>query len=307
VSPWSIVPINNDLFYRATDGFRFMSYTYSQVQGNSGSLSNVPKSHEVRDYVITESSDYLSRISAAAWDKRILVTAQGYDDYAYRALVSLDLAPLYTFQGGTAPAYDGIWTGLEFMQVVTAAPAGGDTAVYVIALGPKIYRIDNDAKDDDGTPIESMVWTRGFTYDQPMIRKQFSYVDLWVSEIRGSVEIDVYYRPVGFPYWKLVATRAIMAPDDGKQTRDRLRFALDLSDPGCDASTGTQLRNATELQVAVVWRGHLRLDKLQAVATIGLEEPPETCSETEVSAEVVPDESQGIVDLDVYRYRGSTT
>lgn len=303
VSPWAILPINNDLFYRGIDGFRFMSYTYSQAQGNSGALSNLPKSKEVREYVENEDAALLPYVSAASWDQRLLVTAGGQGDRYFKALVSLDLAPLYGFQGAAAPAYDGIWTGLSFAQILTAE-RGGVNEVFVLTEGPEIYRIDKDATSDDGNPIEAMVITKAFDFQQPQFRKQLSYADLWVSELLGDVSIDVYYRPVGYPLWALMATREVKAPAVAPaQTRSRLRFALDSYVEACDASTGAQLRTAVEFQFAIVWRGRMRLDKFMCVASQTGEEPPSPCGETVEAAAIVPDASTGIVELDVYRYQ----
>lgn len=127
-SPRSVVTINDDVVFRAADGWRFLKYTATQVTGSGGNLSNLPQSFEMTPVVGLDSRLERSFASAAYVNNRLLMTSAGYvsgSEILFDALISLDAANVGSVASvNTTPIYDGVWTGHAFMQVLDALLLG---------------------------------------------------------------------------------------------------------------------------------------------------------------------------------------
>ncbi len=277
-SPWSVIQSNNEIMFRGLDGLRSVAYTTSQ-HWQQGALYNNPMSTEVAQYM--DDASYLPWVSSAFSDNNYLTTVEGAGDRYFKGLLHMDVAPTVNLSSPTAgPAYSGVWTGLNFAQVLRARASDVPT-LFVFAEGPVLYRVDSDADADTGpSPIESRLITRAYHFGNFSLRKKLKWVDLWVSELSRDTDISVYARPYGYPFWALVSSKAVKVGDSSAaQVRHRLRFGLDSSIDTCDASTGRPLYNAPEFQFAIQWTGHMQLDRAVFFAEEVGEEPPDPCSE----------------------------
>jgi len=125
VGPDAFTQVNGDLFFRADDGIR----TYRNATASLNSFGNTAMSAEMDLFLKDEPIHLLYNTSLAYLDKgRVLMTAQPREfqpatindepRLVYKALVSLDFNTLNTSFGKSSAAYDGIWTGLDFYQVL---------------------------------------------------------------------------------------------------------------------------------------------------------------------------------------------
>jgi hypothetical protein len=284
-SPWAVLSLNDDLIYRGLDGLRALRYTMSQTAGGSGALSNTPLSFEV-DTFLEDDGAYLRYVSATACDNRLFLTAGGLKDRYFRGMISWDVAAAF-YNGSPGPgAYDGLWTGFDMAQVLTALRAGVPTA-FVFGRGPVLYSVDPDASVDtqlDGTRtrIQARVHTAGLSFQDPFQVKKLRHVELWLSGIREDTDIVVYYRPGGYPLWQQLGTRGIkVAAGSLPQVRRRVRVPLDFSQDSCDATTGEPLYSATAFEFAIQWTGCAKIERFRASAEPVGEAPADACSETE--------------------------
>ena len=299
LSPWGIANLNNDLMYRATDGIRSLRYTLSQT--NSGTLSNVPMSVEVQDYMDADSS-FLARISMAASDNRLYTTITGQAGNTYRALLVYDVAAAQ-YQGAQGPGvYEGLWTGANFLQVLSAK-SNAKPVVFVFADGIKLYKVDPDAVfDATDSSIESKLVTRVFHFGDFVGRKHLRSVDMWVSDVPTDTIVKVLYRPRGYPLWFELGERTINVPAGSlPQNRAKLRFSLDYEDEFCDPVSGFKPFSATGFQFAIVWTGRMTIEGFRAEVIPTMEEPPDPCDAESVELLSAADGSTGD-SLDEYSY-----
>lgn len=308
-SPWGITNINDDLVYRGLDGLRVVRYTASQISGASGSLSNVPMSLEISRFLVGD-GPYLPRVSLAHADNRLLMTAHGSGTNEFDGLISWDLAA--GFYNGTpgVGVFDGIWTGDHFLQVVTALRSGVPTQ-FVFARGPILYRVDHSSAVDVSTsggvsPIKSIVETKTIPFTGMNVMKQLSYVELYLGNIQRDTDVEVLYRPHGYPLWTSLGSRTVLVGEGSlPQRRRRVRLALDPSANSCDTSTGEPLYTAPAFQFAIVLTGHATIEWFITSANTVGEAPPGTCSDVESTVLAAGEQTGSTLDLFDYWIRGS--
>lgn len=108
--------LNGDIFYRSYDGIR----SYRMARAQQGINGNTPQSQEIQQYVSTDTQQYLKYGSGVYFDGRILMTTspQWRGTYCYhKGLVVLDSTPESNIQGKAPPIWEGLWTGLNIVQI----------------------------------------------------------------------------------------------------------------------------------------------------------------------------------------------
>ena len=305
LSPWSFLSVNDDLVYRSQDGLRFLRYTSTRVAGGSGSLSNVPQSEEVAQFLALDAAGgYLPYVSTAAFGNLVFATCSGTGGRFFRGLISLDTAQVAAMTGEDAASYDGVWTGLDFAQVLTAC-RDGQPNTFLFTKTPSLYRLDSDVTNDyNGTafvPIQARLETRVFNFESIDVKK-LQFVELWLGDLVGNATLTVYYRPSGYPLWARAGQRVIqVASGSLPQTRRRLRIPIDSGVTFCDPVTQERLSSATSFQFAIEWSGHLQIEAFRAVVQVVGEATPSVCDE-DVQAVLAVSETAGVV-LDDFGYR----
>lgn len=311
VSPFSFKCINDDLAYRSLDGIRFIRYTTSAVAGSGGALSCVPSSNEVKTFIESESSNHLPYISTALCDNRMFVTAGGkavtYND-VFTSMIVMDMASIYGLSGAPAPAYDGIWTGVNPRQVLTAVRSNAQL-LLVISEGNKVYSLSNSVYTDQGSKktlcrvyTKVMYFKNNNGADDRVSLKELQYVELWASDIYHDVDVKVYYRPEGYPLWSTLGTATIQAAGSAyPQRRRKLRIALSDDAKTYDPETKGALFKASGFQFCIEWSGNLKLTTARFVANGPLAETPNlACAEEDLSDTLTA--SSDLFELDDYTY-----
>tara|TARA_R110002126_G_scaffold1229_3_gene7211 strand:- start:611 stop:2581 length:1971 start_codon:yes stop_codon:yes gene_type:complete len=284
LSPWSVINVNDDLVYRGLDGIRTVRYTASQGGGASGALSNVPLTTGVQEY-FTELESDMAYISQSFNDNRLLTTVGGTGNQTFRGLTSLDSAARH-YTGVSGPgAFDGLWTGDNFVYTFTAQRGRVDTS-YALAEGLTLYRIDTDSNTDidsgGASPIESRIHTKALAFQDPYTVKALKYVDIWASDIRIDTTFTVYYRPYGYALWSTLGSSTVQVGTGSlPQTRRRVHITLDETGQNCDPVSQIPLSVGTTFELAIEWTGFAQVDSTYAVAERRSESPVPACSETE--------------------------
>jgi hypothetical protein len=237
-------------------------------------------SQEVEPFLVGDKV-WLPLVSAALWDNRFLCTC-GYQNGAFGGLISWDVGASY-YNGVAAPGvYDGLWTGVGIEQLVSAT-IEYDDKLLLISKSNKIYILNDTAVlDPNSTPIKSRIETRSFIMGDFVTTKKLNHVELWLSDIKATTDVSVYYRPHGYPLWKKLGdTRtADMSLGGLPQSRARMRFSVDFSSENCNPITQEPLYLAQAFQVAIEWTGRATIDRMRIAAEPLGEQPPDPCDDT---------------------------
>jgi hypothetical protein len=202
----------------------------------------------------------------------------------HKALAILDFNSVSGVGGKSNPAWDGIWTGLNFHHVVSGF-FGKQEKAYVFTFDGDsnngVWEITRDQTFDfDGDSrisISSTLETKSFEFNSQFSLKQLQNLSLWVSDIQGEVTINVDYRPDNYPCWVNWGTATRCAEISSKplseldplvatfiqplpQSRARIDFPTPKDD--IDPSASALLKNFFTVQVRISWTGNLTLDKL---------------------------------------------
>jgi hypothetical protein len=167
-SPTAVVPVNSDIFFRSADGlrsFRNSTQEFSQAYGST------PMSSELGRILEHDSVPLLEFASAVLFDNRLLFSASpkahptldgdpfGVQPVTFSSLAVLDFHNASRVSKQGTPCFDGIWTGLNTLQLVSARfgqdercfsfarAADGTTELWEIT---KDFGIGTDIKDSPG-------------------------------------------------------------------------------------------------------------------------------------------------------------
>jgi hypothetical protein len=157
VGPDAFAQVNGDLFFRSNDGLR----TYKNASAEMETYGNTAMSAEMNYVLNQEPIHLLQDVSLAYTDRgRVLMTAlpqeyqpETYNSKAkkvYKALISLDFNSMTGSLGKAAAAYDGIWTGVDMLQVI-AGDFGRRNKAFIIGLSCSlngVWEIDSSIHED---------------------------------------------------------------------------------------------------------------------------------------------------------------
>ena len=303
VSDRSCTLVNGDMFYRAPDGIR--SYISSRREWKE--YGQIPVSREVGPYIANEKqANIADRTSGVLFDNRLLMTVTPYTNSSqgifFRALTALD----FDLVGGTgekAPAaWEGFWTGLNFLQILTAE-IENESRCFVFHIDGscriQLWELTKDGKKDNGTNnISCYVETSSYSFENPFEMKQLEYGELWLDQLEGEVQFDIKYKPNQYPAWvdwhafTECAKSENCDPTDGSclafvnyAPMYRTRIRLPQPEDTCEASASQSnannapLRNGYEMAARIGWTGQARIKGFRMHAYPLTEEPYGQCPE----------------------------
>jgi len=157
VGPDAFAQVNGDLFFRSNDGLR----TYKNATAEMETYGNTAMSAEMNSILNQEPIHLLQDVSLAYTDRgRVLMTAlpQEYQPETfnskskkiYKALISLDFNSMTGSLGKTAAAYDGVWTGVDMLQVI-AGDFGRRNRAFILGIScnlNSVWEIDPSTHED---------------------------------------------------------------------------------------------------------------------------------------------------------------
>lgn len=268
----AVQSVNGDIMFLDTDGnIRSFKYSASSAQG---ALVCVPMSYELAPYISRTNLDLASMSNV---DGRVLTTFSGQDNY-FRAMASLDLAPIYSIAGAPSPLYDGLWTGFKILQVLSARRNNVLTHMVVIkkddGSGVALVELNPNATSDLGTPIESQLVTRVMNADNGDL-KRLKYCELWFSGIKRTTSVEILYRPEGHSLWFSSGTKTINVPTNAnyEHVRRRFRFSIDFSTALCDTVENRKACMADGFQLLIRWVGSAKIERCRIVMDPEAEAP----------------------------------
>lgn len=208
VGQGSMVSINTDMWYRAPDGIR--SWRMAQRQFN-GSWGNTPLSSEVDSILAFDSKELLEHGSAVFFDNRLLMTIspQMTDHGVYhRGLVVMDMDLSSSLRKQLAPAWEGVWTGLRILKILTAK-IKGKTRCFMFVLNDtseiELWELSerdkSDRSGDTEIAISGEFWLPSYSCGDLDRFKVLETGRILVSAISGIWGVVVEYRTDENPCW----------------------------------------------------------------------------------------------------------
>lgn len=213
VSSKSMVAINGDLFYASTDGIR----TLRTVLRSQTQWGNVPISSDIMRCTQFNDLSIMRTASGITFDNRLLMTQlprQTASGVVFDALAVLDFDVISTLQEQLPPAWEGIYEGLQFLQLFEG-DFGGRPRAFAMVLSSLTSKIelweitDSDKFDNaDNSATDSRVqwWFETPRYNwaesgQELELKCLDGLEIWLDKILGTVNATVEYRVDSDPCW----------------------------------------------------------------------------------------------------------
>ena len=296
ISDRSCVLINSDMFYRAPDGIR--SYISSRREWQE--YGQIPVSREISPILNNEKQAGIAETtSSVLFDNRMLttVTPQASDRGQYfRGLTALDF-DLVGGTGAKAPAaWEGLWTGLNFLQIMTA-DVGSESRCFAFHLDPSCLQLweihKEDHIPDKPSNVACYIESPSYSFENPFEMKKLEYGEMWVDQIVGDVAFDIKYKPNQYPAWvdwntfsectkssncQPAAGQCLTLNNYKPQYRSRVRLPQPAD--SCEATNGVPMRNGYEMSVRIGWTGQARIKGFRMHAYPIIEEPYGGCGDT---------------------------
>lgn len=202
----SLTLVNGDMFFRAPDGIRSLKYAQREFEG----WGNTPVSDEVSWMVDFDDDRLLTHASAVNFGNRLLMTCRpqlSARGVWHEGILSLDFKPIAKMTKKALPAWDGVWTGIRTLQVVTAR-VGGVVRCFAYALDADLrvclFELTrSDAFDNGKTPIQWAIETRAFVFgNDGMNLFSLDGGDLWFAGVTGKLAVTAEYRTDEVPNWQ---------------------------------------------------------------------------------------------------------
>lgn len=269
---------NGDLLFKSSDA---TIHSLRLARQDFNQWGNLPISQEVNRVVYQENLNQLSYISAAICNNRCLVSCSPITSisgiYA-QGLIVMDFDVTSGLQGKLPSVYDGVWTGLNPLKVITAKFNKVDRT-FVFSANPttntvEVWEILKKGSFDNGTtPI---VWSfeTPVYFNNTDIKPEFALSsledgELYISGLVGSATIQVWFRPDFDTCWHVWNTVTVCA-DNTTQSNPSLnssqyRMRVGLGKPQSndyDPTTNKPARDGRFFQVRVQVTGSLSVSSI---------------------------------------------
>jgi hypothetical protein len=284
--------VNGDLWFRSDDGARSYRQARAEIQG----WARLPMSTEIRQWMDADTKELLRFGSSIQFHNRLIATCTprwNQGKVYHNGLTSLDFDVLSSFGQASRPSWDGHWSKLKFLQLVSGKFHGVSRA-FAFGLDEngenQIFELsESDALDFDG-PISWELTPRSMDFDSPFNEKELLMADVWVDDVRTNdpVTIHAYYRPDQHPDWQDWKTLPAI---NGRGTCQAVtcggvptvrngffpRRTLPQPAPVCDPQTTRYMHRGFEIQPRLTGTGHCKIKRFRLHAHILEEDDKATC------------------------------
>lgn len=285
-----IVSFNGDLWFRSDDGWRSYRQARAEIQG----WAHLPMSTEMRDYMDSDTAGLLNHGSAINFDNRLIATCSPRTNQGrvyHNGLTSLDFDVLSTFGQATRPAWDGHWSKLKFLKLVSGKFEGVNRA-FAFAIDDdglnQVYELTTDSADDFDGPIAWELESRSMNFEQPFNEKEILGADAWIDDVTSEVVVTAEYKSDQEPEWQEWQTIPVIeASSDcqavtcgGVPTIRKGYFprrTLMKPPDSCNEQTKRQGRRCFEFQTKLSGTGHCTLSRFRLSAIPIVEDGRNAC------------------------------
>lgn len=297
----STIGWNGDTIFRSVDGMRSLIL----ARRDFDTWGNVPISREVERPIDDDDDTLLAYGSAITFDNRLLMTCvpkASTQGVFHQAIIALNADPNSSLAGKSASVYDGIWTGLNVLQLVKGQFSEVERA-FAFGLNTTLNKIElyeilksKAGKFDNGNVrIRWDAETAALLYNVkgkgPFDFCQLIDGEMSVDSVVGQVDFEVFYKPDSYPCWipwrKWSVCSKRVDPDQpvtaNYQPGFYPRMGFGEPDPKlCDGFTSRPFREAYFFELKFVITGYCRIlgAKIKAVTIPQPDFAPVCCNPT---------------------------
>lgn len=201
------VRVNSDLFYRTLEpGIRSLSMTVRNFSQWGDTQAAIEESRALQ----FENRALLSFSSGVVFDNRLLMTGLPIltaNGVIHQGIYPLNFDLISRISSKLAPVWEGMWTGLDVLQLFTANFGGRercfalvisrlDKSLQLWELTDYSYRDENDAR------ITSIMEFPAFTWGKEYELKELLTMELWLDRVVGKVQAKAEYRVDSDACWQ---------------------------------------------------------------------------------------------------------
>lgn len=193
---FGIVESNGDLYYRSSDGVR----SVINALRTYGVPGNTPLSNEMKRTLSTDYSALLKFGSGVLFDNRLIetVTPQRDSKGTYHlGLAVLDFDLISNIQQKAPPVWDGLWTGLKILQMLTIEINGVERC-FAFVRGEdsiELWEISKSKRfDDRNRRIQWGFESSSLDFQSKKSLKSLRGGDLGIKDLTGQCDFDVKYK-----------------------------------------------------------------------------------------------------------------
>ena len=275
----STISVNSDTFFRSFEGIGSLVLARRDFdQWGNKSISN-----EMQRVLDADNQALLSYGSSITCDNRFLSTAipnvSGRGVF-HIAVASLNLDLISSLRTTLPPCWEGAWTGVNVLQMITGRVNGSkrDFAFTfnidqnAIELYEFLPEKTSEHMDNGVTPILYLFETPVIfnKYIKPPTElTQLRDGEVYLSNIKGNVSVDVYYRPDYYPCWTLWRHFDVCQSNDADNSKAGYRTRIGLGEPSvedCEPGNNRPLRTGYFFQCRVVITGSCTWKGMKASA-----------------------------------------
>lgn len=312
----STINVNGDIWFRAPDGVRSLMI----ARRDYGTWVNTPISNEVVRSLNYDEAPLLPFASAVLFDNRFLLTSQpglvkNADNVirgvAWQSIVPLDFYPINSMAAelspNVQPQWDGMWTGLRVLQVLTVGSDNPRCFMYILDVDDKIKLWElTKANKFDGLN-QRIAWnieTPAYGFDTGGWNlRRLKFGDVWLSNLAGVLDITTLYRPDADQTWRPWAVAQACAALENCTITNcilpipnlpqyRARMLLPEPDAVCDSTVDKPTNHGYRFAVRFNITGFCSMPQFRLIA----QDIPETvvgaCMPTECVLTAYPDTCQ---------------
>lgn len=201
----SIVPVNGDLFYQSIDGVRslLLAIRYFDQWGN------IPISREMERILRFNDRALLRFGTGINFDNRLWQSVgpkQTPVGVAHQAVMLLDFDLISNLGSKLPPVWEGIYEGLDFLQLFVGDFGGRERAFAVIhshITGDiELWELTTSERfNENDRRTEWYLETPAYTWGNNFTLKKLDSAEFWFDKISGTVDVTVEYRVDQNPCW----------------------------------------------------------------------------------------------------------
>jgi hypothetical protein len=293
-----VVPVNGDLFYRSHDGIRSLVFAVR----NFSELGNLPISGEMGVVLDKDTEHLLPFASGVVFDNRFFTTVSPVKSSLgvyHRALLGIDFDPISGIANRTNPAWQGIFTGINVLQILTITHLNQHRC-FMFALNAALSEIElwemtsgdeygdgpGDKFDNSVNPIQWTIESRAMNFGSQFDMKRLHSSDIFVDRVSGECSIEVEYRPDSYACWatwdtfEFCATNKQCVSDFGEcptlsNIKEQYQTKIQLTSPPDEFNPVTKqlFKTGYEFQVRLKCKGFFRIKQCRFNAYMEQESP----------------------------------
>lgn len=212
-----IVKVNGDIFYSSLEPS--IRSLFSAVR-DFNQWGNIELSSDIQRLLSFNDRSLMFDDNGIYFDSRLLFTAlplQKPQGIVHQALAVMDFIPLSSFGQNLVPIWEGMYEGLDILQVFTGNFGGLERAFAIVVSrldsSIQLWELTTSSRSDFQVPTVSdpdgekrVTWiieTPAYTWGDEFLLKSLETMELWFDKLYGEVIFKVEWRPDSDPCWKL--------------------------------------------------------------------------------------------------------